>query len=169
MLNDVRLNSHAEVIRLARQISCCVHVTVGSLEFRITQIAPKYRRHSEFVCVCKGLSHLGDLPRRIVAAKIYRSTDRDRTHISCLLDRAKHHLIELIRIRQKLVMIDLYDERNLMRVFTRDHSEHAIGRGNSVTTALDGELDDVLRIEIHGVRRERCSGRVLDALIDRQD
>ena len=38
-----------------------------------------------------------------------------------------------------------------------------------VAAALDGELDDVLGIEIDRVRRKRCAGGMLDALIDRQD
>ena len=48
-------------------------------------------------------------------------------------------------------------------------AEHAERRGDGVAAALDRELDDVLGIEVRGVRRERRAGRVLDALIDRQD
>ena len=42
-------------------------------------------------------------------------------------------------------------------------------RGDGVAAALDRELDDVLGIEVARVRGERRAGRVLDALVDRQD
>ena len=66
-------------------------------------------------------------------------------------------------------MIELEDERNLVRVLARDRAEHAERRGHGVAAAFDGELHDVLGIEVGRVRRERRAGGVLDALIDRQD
>src|SRR5262249_29517288 len=38
-----------------------------------------------------------------------------------------------------------------------------------VAAALDGEAADVLRVEHHGIRREGCAARVLDALVDGKD
>ena len=48
-------------------------------------------------------------------------------------------------------------------------AEHAEGGGHRVAAALDGELDDVFRIEVIRVGRERGAGGVLDALVHRQD
>ena len=50
-----------------------------------------------------------------------------------------------------------------------DRAEHAEGRGERVAAALDGEPDEVLGVEVHGVRREARAAGVLDALVDRQD
>jgi hypothetical protein len=56
-----------------------------------------------------------------------------------------------------------------VRVLARHRAKNAEGGGNGVAAAFDRELDDVLWIEIHRVRSKRCSGRMLDALIDRKD
>ena len=42
-------------------------------------------------------------------------------------------------------------------------------RGDGVAAALDGQLDDVLGVEVGGVLGEAGAGGVLDALVDRQD
>ena len=62
-----------------------------------------------------------------------------------LLDRAEHDLVELVRIGQQLVVVDLDDERDLVRPVPRHRAEHAEGRGDRVAPALDGELDDACR------------------------
>jgi hypothetical protein len=66
-------------------------------------------------------------------------------------------------------MVDLYDERDLVRVFASYSPQHAIGRCNGVAAAFDREFDYVFRVEVLRVGGERGSGRVLDTLIDRQD
>ena len=70
---------------------------------------------------------------------------------------------------EKLIVIDLDDEGDLVGVLAGEKPQHPDGGGDGVAAAFDGELDDVLGIEIHRVRRERCARRVLDALVDRQD
>ncbi|MNL26074.1 hypothetical protein D3C87_1475830 [compost metagenome] len=66
-------------------------------------------------------------------------------------------------------MVDLDHERDLVGVLAGDRGEHAVGRGDRVAAALDGELHDVLGVEVDGVGRERGAGAVLDALVNRQD
>ena len=66
-------------------------------------------------------------------------------------------------------MIELHQKRNLVRVLSRDGTEHAQRAGNGIASAFDCELDDVLGIEIKRVRSERCARGMLDALIDRQN
>ena len=56
-----------------------------------------------------------------------------------------------------------------MRPLAADRAEDAERRGERVAAALDGELDEVLGIEVDRVRREARGARVLDALVDRQD
>ena len=48
-------------------------------------------------------------------------------------------------------------------------AERAERRGDGVAAALDGELDDLGRVEVVRVLGERGAGRVLDALVDGQD
>ncbi len=65
-------------------------------------------------------------------------------------------------------MIDLHDERDLVRIAACHGRQHAERRCDAVAAAFDGELDDVLRIEIHRVGRERCAAGMFHALIHRQ-
>ena len=81
----------------------------------------------------------------------------------------EHDLVELVRIGQKLVVVELHQERDLVGVLARDRAEHAERRRDGVAAAFDRELDDVLRVEVDRVRGEARAGGVLDALIDRQD
>ena len=74
-----------------------------------------------------------------------------------------------VRVGQELVVVELEDERDLVRVLARHRSEHAERRGHGVAAALDRELHDVLGVEVGRVGRERRAGGVLDALVDRQD
>ena len=66
-------------------------------------------------------------------------------------------------------MVELEQERNLVRVLPRHRAQHAERGRDAVAAAFDRQLHDVLGIEIRRVLRERRAGRMLDALIDRQD
>ena len=57
----------------------------------------------------------------------------------------------------------------LCAYFRATDAEHAERRGDGVAAALDRQLHDVLGIEVRRVGRERRAGRMLDALVDRQD
>ena len=48
-------------------------------------------------------------------------------------------------------------------------AEHTEGGGDGVAAGVDGQLDDVLRVEIDRVGRKARRRRVLDALVDGQD
>ena len=66
-------------------------------------------------------------------------------------------------------MVELHDEGELVRPLAADRAQDAERRGERVAAALDRELDEVLRVEVDGVRREARAARVLDALVDGQD
>ena len=66
-------------------------------------------------------------------------------------------------------MIELDDERDPVRPVARHGAEHAERRGDRVAPALDGELDELAGVEVLGIGSERRAGRVLDALVDRED
>jgi hypothetical protein len=66
-------------------------------------------------------------------------------------------------------VIELEDERDLVRVVARHRPEHAERRGDAVAAAFDGELADVRRVEVDRVRGEARPGRMLDALVDGED
>ena len=66
-------------------------------------------------------------------------------------------------------MVELHEERNLVRVFARDRAEHAERGGDGVAAAFHGELHDVFGIETIRVFREARAGGMFDALVHRQD
>jgi hypothetical protein len=49
------------------------------------------------------------------------------------------------------------------------HAQDAEGGGHGVAAAFDGQLHDVLGVEVSGFGGEAGAGRVFDALVDRQD
>ena len=115
------------------------------------------------------LRHFLNLALRFLRAEVDRRADAHGAHVERLPDAREPNLIERVRIRQELVVIDLEDERNLVRVLPRDRSEHAERGGDGVAPAFDRQLHEVLGIEVHRVRRERRAAGMLDALIDRQN
>src|SRR6201999_955213 len=121
------------------------------------------------VRVREGFGDLDYLATRLLGAEVDCRADCDRAHVARLLNRAEEDLVELVRVGEKLVMIDLYDEGNLVRVLARDDAEHAERRGDGVAAAFYRKLDDVLRVEVDRVRRKRRARRMLDALIDGQN
>src|SRR5688572_19262485 len=136
------------MVCLARKVGGGVHVSLGGLEFRISQIAPKDRRHPKLVGISKCFGHLRDLPRRFFRAEIDGGTYRDGSHRACLFDSSEHHLVEFVWVRQQLVVVDLYDKRYLVSVFSCDRTKNSKGRSNRVTSALDRQLNDIFRVEI---------------------
>ena len=70
---------------------------------------------------------------------------------------------------QQLIVVDLDDERNAVGVLARHGTENPQRRGDRVALTLEGELDDVAWIEIHRIWCKRSAGRMLDALIHRQN
>src|SRR4029077_7702240 len=75
----------------------------------------------------------------------------------------------MVGICEQLVVVELADERDAMRVFARDRAEYAERRDHRVAAALDRELYDLLAVEVDRVGRKRRAGGVLDALVDRKD
>ena len=117
----------------------------------------------------EGLRHFLDLPRRLVRAEVDRRADRDRAHLERLLDAGEHDLVEAVRVGEELVVVQLHHERDLVGVLARHRAQRPERRDDAVAAALDGQLDDVGRVEIDRRRREARARRVLDALVDRQD
>lgn len=168
LLYDVGLNGHAEMVCLSRQIRRNVIIPV-SLEIRIPQIAPQNRRHPELVRAMKGLAHLDDLPSALLASKINGRADGDRSHVPGLVNMREHDLIELVRICEQLVVIELHDKRNLGRELFRARTQNTQSRSHRIASALDRQTDDVDRIEIDRIPGKARAGAVLHALIHRQN
>ena len=139
------------------------------LEGRVAQVAPEHRGHAHFVRRLEGLRHLDDLAPGFGRAEVDGGADRHRAHVARLLDAGKKDLVELVGVGQELVVVELEQERNLVRVLARAGAQHAEGRGHRVAATLDGQLDDVFGVEVQRIFCERGAGAVLDALVDRQD
>ncbi len=169
LLDDVGFDGDAEVVGLGRQISRHVVVLVALLEAVVTQVAPEYGGHPELMRALEGFGHLDDLARRFLGTEVDRGADRDCTHLPGLLDAAEHDLVVLGGIGEELVVIELDDKGNLVRILARYRTERPEGGNHGVAAAGDGELDDVLRVEVDRIGGKRSAGRVLDTLVDRQN
>src|ERR1043165_1091690 len=166
LLDDVRLDGDAKVVGLPREVCGGVHVALFGLELRVAQVAPENRRHAELVREREGVGDLDELAARLFGAEVDGRAHGGSAEVVCLLDRAEQDLVELVRVGQKLVVVDLDDEGNLVRVLARDRAEHAEGRSAGVAAALNRQPHDVLRVEVERVGRERRARRVLYALVD---
>ena len=169
LLDNVGFYRHAEVVGLGTEVRRRVEVLLGGFERRVPEIAPEHGHHAELVSHLERLAHLDDLPARLVGPVVDRAPDGRAPHVAGLLDRGEHDLVELVRVGQELVVVDLEEERDLVRVLPRDGPEDAERRGDGVAPPFDGGLHDPLRVEADGVLREARAGRVLDPLVDRQD
>src|SRR5437773_7636867 len=117
----------------------------------------------------KSRGNFGDLSCGFIRAEINRRTHRHGAEVVRLFHGAEQYLIEFIRQRQHLVVVDFDDERNLVRVLSGNASQYPECRRYAIAAPFDSEFDDVLRIEVLGIRRKGSPGGMLDALIDWQD
>ena len=156
------------MVRLSGQVGRDMIILV-LLECGIAQVAPQDGCHAKLVRKSERLRDLNDLAMRIIGSKINRRADCGRTHIVRFLDRAKQDLLKTVWIGHQLVMIDLYNERNLVRILARHHTQHAERGCDCIASAFDGKLDNVFGVEVIGVLRKARAARMFDALIHRQD
>src|SRR6185503_1736440 len=89
LLDDIGLDRDAEVVCLAREIRCSVHVAFRSFELRIAQVAPENTSHTELMRLREGLADLGDLPCRLVRTEVNRRANSDRAEVVCFFNRSK--------------------------------------------------------------------------------
>ena len=66
-------------------------------------------------------------------------------------------------------MIHLHEKWDVVGILAGHRTEDAEGRGNGIAAPLDGELHDILGIEVEGVLGKAGSGGVLYPLIDGKD
>ncbi len=169
LFDDVRLDRDTQVVRLSGQVSRRVMIDPVFLERLVSQIAPEKRGHTQFM---SGLERLGDfhqLAMRVLGAPVDRRAHRGSAHVERLLHIREAHLLVAVRIREQLVVVELDDERDLVGVLPGHGAQNAERRGHGVAAALDGQLDDVLRVEVDRVRREGSGPGMLDSLVHRQN
>ena len=116
LLDDVRLDRHAKMVGLARQI--CGHVIVGllGLERGVPEITPQDREHAQFMSMLKHLGHFLQLPLGLLRPKVDGRADPHRAHLEPLFDAREADLIERVGIRDELVVVELHQKRDLVRV-----------------------------------------------------
>ena len=153
---------------MAGEVSGHVVVLV-LLEGVVAGVAPEDGGHAEFVSLLEGVGDFDDLAVGLGGAEVDRRTDGGAAHVGGLLQGAVHHLVTDVGVGEQLVVVDLHHERNLVRVAAGDAAEDAEGGADRVATAFDGELHDVLTVEVDRVLGEGGAGGVFDALVDRED
>ncbi|MOA20810.1 hypothetical protein D3C78_1412750 [compost metagenome] len=97
------------------------------LERIITQIRPQHGHHTQLVRALKGCGDLFNLPTRLLRTKVNGRPDRHRTHVKSLLHAGVQRLVIFGGITQRLVVVELNEEWNAVRVATRHRSQHAVG------------------------------------------
>ena len=116
--------------------------------------------------------HVGDildLVGRVVGPEVDRRADGCGAHLPALLDGAEGDLPELVGVGHQFVVVELDEVGDLVGVLACGRAEDAVGRGDGVAAALDGQFDDLLWVEVVGVGCEGGAGGVLDALVDGED
>src|SRR5690349_12811259 len=113
------------------------------LESGVAEVAPENCGHAKFVSVGESLTDFDDLAIALVGAEINGGAYGDRTHVISLLDVGEENLVGLVGESQKLVVIELHQERNFVGVLASDGAKNSESGRNGVTLALDGQLDDV--------------------------
>ena len=168
LFDDVGLDRHAEMVGLTGEIGGEMVVLV-LLEGVVAEVAPENGRHAELMGATEGRCDLDDLAGGVLAAEVDGRPDGGRTHVVGLLDGAEEDLLVLIGVGEELVVVELHEEGDLVGVLAGHAAENAEGGGHGIAAALDGELHDVLGIEVDGIGGKAGARRVLDALVDRED
>ncbi|MNT10864.1 hypothetical protein D3C72_1457160 [compost metagenome] len=117
----------------------------------------------------EGFGDLDDLPAGLLGAEVDGGADGGRAQVVRVLDAAEHDLVIGVRVAQELVVVELHHEGDLVGVLARHAGEHAEGGGDAAAAGFDGQAHDVLGVEVDRVFREAGAGRVLDALVHRED
>src|SRR5262249_60588675 len=124
-------------------------------------------RHSQLMRIREGICDFRDLASRFLRSEVNCRADGNRAEVVGFRYISKQHLIEPIWQSHQFVMVNLYDERNLVRVLSGDAAQHPECRRDAVTAAFNGQLHNILRIEVLRVRGERSASRMLNALVNR--
>jgi len=114
------LNGDAEVISLSGQIGGPVIVDFLGLERSISQVAPQDGEHPKLVCPRKRFGDLLELPLRFLGPEIDRRSNAGAALFISLINRPEDYLIVGIWVREKLVVIELENEWDLVGVLARD-------------------------------------------------
>src|SRR5439155_374066 len=75
-------------------------------------------------------------------SKRNRGAQRHRAELPGLTDGPEADLVVLVRIGEQLVVVELADEGNLVRVFAGHRPEDAEGRRHRIAAPFDRQLDD---------------------------
>ena len=168
LLDDVGFDGDAEVVGLTGEI-CGEVVVLVFLEGVVAEVAPEDGCHAEFMGVVEGFGDLDDFVAGILSAVVNGCADGGRTHVVGLLDRSEHDLPGDVRVGEEFVVVHLHEEGDRVCVLASHRTKDAEGRGHRIAAAFDGQLHYVLGVEVDRVLGKARTGRVLDALIDREN
>ena len=96
----------------------------------------------------KGLGNLLDLAAAFGRAEIDGGPDGGRAHIVGLFHRGEKGLVVDGRQGEQFVVVDFKDKRDFVGVFAGHAAKGPKGRGHGVAAGVQGQFDDVFRIEI---------------------
>ena len=169
LFDDIGPEGDAEVVGLAGEVRGGMVVDAVYFKAGIAGVTPEDSRHTQLVCDLEGFGNLFQLAVAFCAAPVYGGSYGDGSHVPGGFDAAEKGLVVAVGETEEFVMVDLYDEGNAVCVFTAHDVQYAKGGGYGITSGFYGQLDDIFRIEIHGVGGEGSASAVLDALVHRED
>ena len=102
----------------------------------------------------EGGRDLADLAVRLGGAEVDGGAEGDRTQLPRLPHGTESDLVVLVGIGEQLVVVELADEGDAVRVFAGHRAEHPEGRDHGIAAALDGQLHDLFAVEVGGIGAE---------------
>src|SRR5258708_1098201 len=128
LLDDVGLNSDAEVIGLASEVGGDVVVLI-LLEGVVAEIAPENSGHAEFVGLGEGVADFDDLAVGLVGAEIDGGSNGGGAHVVGFPPRAEKNLVGLSGEGAEVVVSDFSEEGIFWRWFAGVEGEERFGFG----------------------------------------
>ena len=114
LFDDVRPDGDAEMIGLAGEVGRDFVVDTIHRESTVADVAPQDSEHPQLMGLFEGCGYFLQLACGSFRAPVHRGTNACGAHFGCLTNRAKHHFVCLVGIREQFVVVDLDDERDAM-------------------------------------------------------
>ncbi len=169
LFDYIGLKCGGKVVCLTGEVRGKMVIHAVLFERGIAQVGPQKGYHAQVVGVFEGSGYFSDLVVAGIRSEIDGGANCNGSHFKGLINGSERNLIMGVRVAEKFVVIEFEQKGDLVGVFSRHGSENSQSGTDHVATAFQSQFDDILRVEIQGIRRKGGSGRMFDSLVHRQD